>query len=182
MNSKLIAAVCAALISTSVLAAEEAAPATPEATAETTTGSAATANTATATEGSVTRAAITSAIQDREPADKVKQISASQERVYYFTELRDMQGQTAIHRWEHKGEVKAEVSFNVGGPRWRVYSSKTLDPSWTGEWKASVIDSSGNTLAVNTFNVTEAAAETGTATEKTKEAAPSEGAATTQKP
>ncbi|MFA7620175.1 MAG: DUF2914 domain-containing protein, partial [Thiohalomonadaceae bacterium] len=68
-------------------------------------------------------------------------------RIYFFTELRDMEGQTVSHRWEQDGEVMAEVPFNVGGPRWRVWSSKNIDSGATGEWSVAVVDGAGNELA-----------------------------------
>jgi D-Tyr-tRNAtyr deacylase len=62
-----------------------------------------------------------------------------------------MQGQTVTHRWERGDKVMSEVKFEVGSARWRVFSSKRLDPSWTGEWKVSVIDTNGSTLSASTF-------------------------------
>ena len=113
---------------------------------------------ATAPAGTVARSAFTSGIEDREPIDEVGSLESTQNRIYYFTEIRDMSGQTVTHRWEHNGQVMAEVPFEIGGDRWRVYSSKSLEPSWTGEWKASVVDGSGATLSANTFTYTEAEA------------------------
>ena len=101
--------------------------------------------------GTVARATFTHDVADREPVDSVDTLSADDSKVYYFTELRDMAGQTVTHRWEYNGKVMAEVPFNVNGDRWRVYSSKNLDGSWLGEWKVSVIDQAGGTVAVNTF-------------------------------
>ena len=106
--------------------------------------------------GTVARAAITNGIENREPVDNLAQVTTKTGKVYYFTELHDMEGQTVTHRWEHNGEMMAEVPFQVGGPRWRVYSSKNLAPTWTGEWKVSVVDASGNTLRADTFMYTEA--------------------------
>jgi len=102
--------------------------------------------------GTVSRASFTSAVENREPVDQLSSINNNQGEIMYFTELRDMAGQSVTHRWEHDGKVMAEVPFNVGGNRWRVYSSKKLDPSWTGSWKASVISASGETMSVSTFN------------------------------
>ena len=126
--------------------------------------------------GSVARAGFASDIQEREPVDNLKQLENNNEKIYYFTELKDMAGQTITHRWEHNGQVMAEIPFEVRGDRWRIYSSKNLDPSWTGEWKASVVTSGGETLSVNTFNYTAAATDAGTA----NQAAPAEGNSATQ--
>lgn len=102
--------------------------------------------------GTVSRASFTSAVENREPTDQLSSVNNNQSEIMYFTELRDMAGQSVTHRWEHDGKVMAEVPFNVGGNRWRVYSSKKLDPSWTGSWKASVISANGETMSVSTFN------------------------------
>jgi hypothetical protein len=101
--------------------------------------------------GSVARAQFTSAVQDREPVDKVTSLLNDKTRIYFFSEIKDAPGQKITHRWEHDGKVMSETSFDVGASRWRVFSSKTLDPSWTGEWKVTVVDESGSTLGANTF-------------------------------
>ncbi len=112
----------------------------------------------TAASGWVARATLTTAVQEREPVDSVSSLSNDKTTLYYFTEVRDMAGQTIKHRWEHNGEVMAEVEFEIGGPRWRIYSSKTLVPSWLGDWKVSATDAAGNPLSVTSFVYTEAAA------------------------
>ena len=112
---------------------------------------------AAAIKGTVARATFSSAIEDREPVDKLTE--GSNNKIYYFTELRDMAGQQVTHRWEHKGQVMAEVPFEIRGDRWRVYSSKRIQPEWNGEWKASVIGSDGSELAVNTITLDNSQAE-----------------------
>lgn len=94
----------------------------------------------------IARSAFTNGVEDREPIDKVGQLTNDKEKIYFFTEVKGMAGKTITHRWEHAGDVKAEVSFKVGSDRWRVWSSKNLQPHWVGEWIVSVVDDSGNTL------------------------------------
>jgi len=96
---------------------------------------------------SIARSAFTNGVENREPIDKIGQLSNDKEKIYFFTEIKGMSGKTITHRWEHAGDVKAEVSFQVGSDRWRVWSSKNLQPQWVGEWIVTVIDESGNTLA-----------------------------------
>lgn len=103
--------------------------------------------------GSVVRSSFTTNVQDREPVDKLNSATLEQERVFYFTELRDMSGQTATHRWEKDGEVQAEVKFDVRGPRWRVWSSKSFMPTSTGEWKVSVLNGAGQVIAEESLNL-----------------------------
>ena len=110
-------------------------------------------------QGEVARASFTTAVNDREPIDSISSLANDKNKIYYFTELRNMTGKTIKHRWEYNGKVMAEVPFSIGGPRWRTFSSKTLDPIWQGEWKVSVIDESGNTLSVSTFTYKQAPAQ-----------------------
>ncbi len=99
----------------------------------------------------VARAVITNAIQDREPVDKVSALENDQPIIYFFTELQNLGGATVTHRWTLDGKVMAEVPFTVDSPRWRVWSSKNLEPSWTGEWKVSVLDREGTVLETAEF-------------------------------
>jgi hypothetical protein len=94
-------------------------------------------------DGSVARAAFTTAIVDREPADQVVTLDNSVTKVFFFTDLRHLEGRTVTHRWEYNGQVVSEVPFEVGGPRWRVNSFKELDPTMLGKWTVLVVDQSG---------------------------------------
>ena len=107
--------------------------------------------------GSVMRSAFTNGIEDREPVDNMKKAGNTSNKITFFTELRDMSGQTAKHRWEHNGEVMAEVEFNVRGPRWRVWSSKSFIPKWEGEWKVSVLNAAGDVISEEMINYKEPA-------------------------
>ncbi len=104
-----------------------------------------------ASRGSVHRAIFTSAVREREPVDQVEALANDQRKIFFFTELRGFEGQTALHRWEYKGQVMAEVPFKVRGARWRVWSSKALEPIWTGEWRVSVVDGTGRVVESRRF-------------------------------
>lgn len=101
--------------------------------------------------GWVERALFTSAVVDREPVDAVVLVEDGQRDITFFTELRQLAGRTVTHRWERDGEVVAEVPFEVGGPRWRVHSRKTLLPSQAGRWSVVVVDESGWVLHAEMF-------------------------------
>jgi hypothetical protein len=97
-------------------------------------------------EGRVSRGQFTSAILDREPVDEITSIDSTIGKIFFFTELRNLEDTTITHRWTHAGEVKAEIEFKVRGSRWRVYSSKTLLPEWIGDWKVEVLSEEGTVL------------------------------------
>ena len=106
-------------------------------------------------DASVTRAQFTTGISDREPIDSLVKVKNSITSLYYFTELHNLQGRTVSHRWEHDGRVISEVSFLVEGPRWRVFSKKTLDPDMLGKWTVFVIDESGWPIYASIFEYTD---------------------------
>lgn len=84
--------------------------------------------------GQVARAMFTTQIQDREPTDKVLVLEDKYKKVYFFSDLRNFEGQDVVHRWEHDGHVVAEKVFSVKGPRWRAYSSQQLGADSLGRW------------------------------------------------
>ncbi len=105
-----------------------------------------TAPTMTSGEGSIAKGVFTTEVVDRAPVDQIDSLYTDVKKLYFFTDIRNMQGQTVLHRWVQGGQIRAEVSFEVGGPRWRVFSSKNLSEEWVGNWKAEVFDSEGNLL------------------------------------
>jgi hypothetical protein len=98
----------------------------------------------------VARSILTSAVQDREPVDEllgpITLDPATGRTVFFFTELRDMAGETVTHRWVWNGETVARVEFPIGNIRWRVYSSKILPGNMDGDWQVVVESSDGALL------------------------------------
>jgi len=116
--------------------------------------------------GSVARTAFTTAIEDREPVDNLVRVPNTIDRIYFFSDLRGLDGEIVTHRWEYNGQVMAEVKFRVGsGARWRVYSSKNLLPEWTGKWTVVVLDEAGWPLKASMFEYFDAAQNTTPATQ-----------------
>lgn len=108
--------------------------------------------------GSVERASFALAVVEREPSEPLRDLSNDQRQIYFFSELRDLEGTWVVHRWEWNGRVMAEVPFEINGPRWRVFSSKQLEPTWLGDWTVSVVTDSGEVLTQESFSYTESAA------------------------
>ncbi len=104
--------------------------------------------------GRVARSAFTQTIVDREPRDQIISLANDQDSVYYFTEIRDMSGQQVTHRWLYNDTVMAEVSFDIGSNRWRVWSKKSLVEGWTGMWTVDVVDQAGTIIHSDVFTYT----------------------------
>ena len=102
--------------------------------------------------GTVSRALFTIGIDNREPVIMVDSISPdSYDSISFFTELNGMSGETVTHQWMFDDKVMFEKSFEVGGDRWRVWTSKTLLPDWTGTWTVKVLNEDGSVLERKTF-------------------------------
>ncbi len=103
----------------------------------------------------VARAQFANDVVDREPindiGDTIKVVYGEIQRVYFFTDLRDMSGHKVIHRWLLDGVVQVELPFDIGGDRWRVWSSKKLMPGFDGEWTVEIVDN-GTVIDSRSFN------------------------------
>jgi hypothetical protein len=102
--------------------------------------------------GEVSRAMFTIGVDEREPVIMVDSIdSGSYDSISFFTELNGLEGHNVTHQWTFNDEVMFEKTFEVRGDRWRVWTSKTLIPSWTGDWTVKVLDSDRTVLASKSF-------------------------------
>lgn len=101
--------------------------------------------------GEVSRAQFTSMVVDREPVDMIITLSTDQSKISYFTELSGLSGHEVSHQWIYNGNIMFQKSFQVGGNRWRVWSTKTLQPGWTGRWTVNTVDEDGTQLQNQVF-------------------------------
>lgn len=101
--------------------------------------------------GKVARAMFTTSIVDREPTNRVLILENKITQLYFFSDLRHLQGHTITHRWEYEGRVVNEKSFKVKGTRWRVYSRHKIDSNMLGRWTAVVSDEDGCPLKAVVF-------------------------------
>jgi len=103
--------------------------------------------------GEVSRAMFTIGIDNREPVIMVDSIdSSSYTSISFFTELTELTSHNVTHQWTFNDQVMFEKTFEVKGPRWRVWTSKTLIPSWTGSWTVNVLDDDRSVLASKSFD------------------------------
>lgn len=101
--------------------------------------------------GEVNRAQFTSKITDREPIDQLVSVPVEMQKVNYFTELLNFKGEKVTHQWTYQGQEMYALSFDVKGPRWRVWSSKRLLPKLNGSWTVNVLDANGQLVRSDSF-------------------------------
>ncbi|TMP32548.1 DUF2914 domain-containing protein [Pseudoalteromonas rubra] len=104
----------------------------------------------------VSRAVLTTEVVDREPVNVLKdsvEQSAFSEKLYFFTEVRGLQGQTIRHLWFHQDQLMAEIELPISAYRHRTYSSKNIMPSQSGQWRIEAITADDRLLAQKTFRI-----------------------------
>lgn len=103
----------------------------------------------------VKRAVFTSEVLAREPVDDLgNEVSLSHhEKVYFYTQLIDLNGQKVEHRWYLEQELKAIIRLKVSSDNWRTYSSKTLNASMQGNWRVEVVIAPNTVLEVHNLDV-----------------------------
>ncbi len=80
--------------------------------------------------------------------------SASVGKLYAFTKLTGIKEPSMIrHQWFYGDKMMAEIRLPVKPVSWRTYSSKTITPAWTGEWKVLIVDSEGGVLLTLPFTI-----------------------------
>ena len=100
----------------------------------------------------ISQAVFAKDIKDRTPIEIVTEADNSLGKIYFFTNIRNLKGNRITHRWIYKEKVKAEIGFDIKGNRWRVWSSKNLWHTWTGQWKVEVVDQNNQVLLTKIFN------------------------------
>jgi hypothetical protein len=98
----------------------------------------------------ISQAAFATSVEDRTPVEIVTEVNDSLGKIYFFTNIRNLTGDKITHRWIYKDKVKAEVSFDIKGKRWRVWSSKNLWHTWIGQWKVEVVNQKNEILLTKT--------------------------------
>lgn len=90
----------------------------------------------------IERGVLTTAVENREPVDDLGAIvvddTSNVQQVFFFTQVKQLNGKKITHRWFYKDREIAAVTLNIGSNNWRTYSSKRLRPQWFGEWRVEV--------------------------------------------
>lgn len=102
----------------------------------------------------IARDVLATAVTDREPAQAPQPVPADVRQLYYFTEVIEAGAPTTItHIWYWQGRQVAAIPLEVRGPRFRTWSSKTILPTWTGEWRVEAHGPDDSVLSSQSFTV-----------------------------
>lgn len=96
-------------------------------------------------------AVFTTNIKNRIPQDIITNSDNSLRKIFFFTDIRNLSVQTISHKWFYKDRLMASVPLDIGGKRWRTWSSKNLWHTWLGKWRVQVVDENGNILLEKSF-------------------------------
>ncbi len=99
----------------------------------------------------ISQAAFAKSVENRAPIEIITEADNSLGKIYFFTNIRHLKGDKITHRWSYKGKVRAEIDFDIRGNRWRVWSSKNLWHTWTGQWTVEVLNQHQQLLLTKTF-------------------------------
>lgn len=102
--------------------------------------------------GITVEAKICTGIEERQPTGAAEKFPPEVDMLYLWSRIDGCMDTTVVHhKWYHNGMEMANVELPVKSGYWRTWSSKTILPSWTGNWEVKVTDAEGRVLATVPF-------------------------------
>ncbi len=98
--------------------------------------------------------AIGTGVHDRAPVGISSYFDPSVGKLYAFTRIVGAEGDTRVyHKWYHGDVLVADVPLTVRSGDWRTWSTKNVQPGWTGDWRLVVVSEDGSVLGTVKFAV-----------------------------
>lgn len=100
--------------------------------------------------------AVTTRIVRGDPLDAVRRISSASAKALYchtLVSVPDEAPREISHVWLLNGQVAANYTLPVRGPRWRTFSKKWILKGMEGLWRVEARDSEGRLLKSAEFRV-----------------------------
>jgi hypothetical protein len=105
----------------------------------------------------IARSQLTSAIEKNEPVDSLKlplKIGNKETLwIYYFVELKGMEGKTVYHEWWLNGNLVSRKKVNISADPWRTASKQLITYTTNNDWVVRLVDASRNKLNEKSFNL-----------------------------
>ncbi|MGH2571132.1 MAG: DUF2914 domain-containing protein [bacterium] len=102
----------------------------------------------------ISKIAICQEVQERTPVGEADSFSNQIGQLTCFTRVQNAEAPTQIfHRWYVGDEMVEEIAINVRGEQWRCWSTKTIQPGWTGTCRVEILTESGDVISTKTFQL-----------------------------
>jgi hypothetical protein len=112
---------------------------------------------ASAANGQVVRGGLAKYIIHKEPFGNVSlplQLGKKdRQKLYYFTELKDMSGQQVYHEWLYKGKSVFKRPIRITERRWRTSTHKSIGSNALGDWSVRLTGANGEIMHRIDFKV-----------------------------
>lgn len=93
-------------------------------------------------------------VEDRQPAGEATSFGDDVGSVTCFTKITGVADESSVtHVWYYGDEEMGRVELPVRSEMWRTWSTKTILPDATGDWRVDVLSASGDVLKSATFTV-----------------------------
>jgi hypothetical protein len=93
-------------------------------------------------------------VYDRVPTGVSSYFDSSVGKLYAFTRVIGAEGDTRVyHKWYHEDVLVADVTLTVRSGNWRTWSTKNVQPEWTGDWRLVVVSENGSILETIKFAI-----------------------------
>jgi hypothetical protein len=102
----------------------------------------------------VTDVAIGTGVHSRVPTGISSYFDSSVGKLYAFTRIVGAEGDTRVyHKWYYGDVLVADVPLTIRSGDWRTWSTKNVQPDWTGDWRLVVVSEDGSILGTVKFAV-----------------------------
>lgn len=89
----------------------------------------------------IEQAALSSEIVNKQPGEQFREhVPKPVRQLYFFTHIKNAQGQTLYHRWIYNDREMALIPLKIHSNLYRTWSSKRLTSAWQGAWRVELLD------------------------------------------
>ncbi len=98
--------------------------------------------------------AVGTGVSDRVPTGISTYFDSSVGKLYAFTRITGAEEEIRVyHQWYYGDVLVTEVPLSVRSGDWRTWSTKNVQPDWTGDWRLVVVSDDGSVLGSIKFAV-----------------------------
>jgi hypothetical protein len=89
----------------------------------------------------IEQAVLSAEVVDKEPGETFNnRVPKPVRQLYFFTQIKNGEGQTLYHRWIHNDREMALIPLTIHSNLYRTWSSKRLTSAWQGQWRVEILN------------------------------------------